>query len=852
MKQTLRDFSNLLLVVLCDYVLGAVEYLLLEQPTHVALSNGTVSVGFQSHDSGNVTLRNTSILLIDASTNQTVAEKPLPHSQYQDIVVFECFHFRSAGKYWLKMASEIINGTESQWSNKTISLSVIWPVFHFDLRRTSEGHRGSLQLQLFTNEYLCPLNNTVLSLDVILTSSLQKLGTLILNETVGLRTRRKLSLFRSQWVKFDCLLVAQEAYVAVLLKLPETNSVIASAEPVDLLHRFGYKLVVASAEETCETSVTVSVIPPPCISSSGRITVFKYHLGPFGQRAQKLHESIMNPKDNQVDFNCTLFDKGTHKYCFEFWQLNQVDSQPRAKECRLIHRSVVSWSLWQAWSPCSVTCGNGVRERTRECLASVATNKPSCVGKQQEMSPCSLEECSTTLSAPITPWHPKGQRTANNLVTVTGISVCLSVIFATILITLWRKLCRTQKCSTPMHCDSSNSAGFRKNSDEETICQERQLRDSFSEAEAPCSSLGGAPDVPLNLRRSLHVAQDGGSGSSVNESFQSNAHKIIPPIFSYRLAQQQLKEMKKKGLTETTKVYHVSQNPLTDTVSSENQEAAAANKFRIKSPFLEQPSGCPKFSTNRPYSNVDFTPSATEPIWSPCQSLIRRGVPKYLDSQGESWERSYSRNAQFRRTASFHETRKAKPFRKRSMSTLTPTQTPLYHCRTRMWDCVPEEHKPKSKAVNQNLIELELYRSTHVMSEEMMRGAQKPHKWEPPGEKPGPVSSRQLMFQVPHGADRPEWKRNKSSPFLNHSNTWEREPARLAPKDCPLRGGALSPTHCRRSKCQSFPSGPKYSFYDNTTFGLMESGQPKMDLPGYFGSSEEGEISTLSIENLVI
>ncbi|KAH0621926.1 hypothetical protein JD844_023674 [Phrynosoma platyrhinos] len=340
MKQMLRDFSNLLLVVLCDYVLGVVQYLLLEQPTHVALSNGTVSVGLQNYDGGNVTLKNISILLIDASTNQTVAEKQLRHSQYQDIVAFECFHFKSAGKYWFKMASEITSGPGSQWNEETISLSVMWPVFHFDLRRTSEGLGSSLQLQLFTNEYLCPLNNTVLSLEIILTNSLHRLGTLILNETVGLRTRKKLSLFRSQWVKFDCLSFSQEAYVAVLLKLPVTNSIIASAEPIDLLHKFGYKLVIATEEEICESSVTVSVIPPPCISSSGYVAVFKDRLGSLGQRTLKLHESIMNPKDNQVEFNCALFDKGINKYCFEFRQLKQVDSQPKAKECRVIQRNV--------------------------------------------------------------------------------------------------------------------------------------------------------------------------------------------------------------------------------------------------------------------------------------------------------------------------------------------------------------------------------------------------------------------------------------------------------------------------------------------------------------------------------
>ncbi|KAF7239860.1 Thrombospondin type-1 domain-containing protein 1 [Varanus komodoensis] len=844
MKQMLTDFSNLLLIVLCDYVLGTMKYILLEQPTHVALSNSTVSVGVQNYD-GNVTLQNTFILLIDASTNQTIAKKHLQQNQYEGIVVFECIHFKSAGNYWFRMAPEIIHGTNPQWNGENISLTVKWPVFHLDLRRTSEGLRTALQVELFTDEYLCPMNKTVASLDIILTSSLYELGTLISNESVGLRTSKNLSLFSAHWMKFDCPLVGQEAYIAVILKSAETKSIIASTGPVDLVHKFGYKLVVAE-EAVCESSIVVSVIPPPCTSSGGHIAVFKEHLGPFGH--VRLHKSAMKPDDDRIEFNCTLFDKGTNKYCFEFSHSNQVDSPPRAKECVLIQRNIESWSLWQAWSPCSVTCGDGFRERYRECLNSLLLPvKQGCVGQQQDISPCSLEECSTTKSAPITPLHPEeGQKATNNLVTVTGISLCLSIIFATILITLWRKLCRAHKCSTPVRCNSGHSPSFRKNSDEENICRKRQPQESFSEEDDPSRD---PPEIPLNFRRNLHFTQEEGEGgASANESFQSSAQKIIPPIFSYRLAQQQLKEMKKKGLTETTKVYHVSQNPLTDTVSTESQEAAVAtNKFRIKSPFSEQTCIHPKLSSSRPCSRVDFTLSQTNPILSPSQSLTGRGQPRYLNHKAEPSERSYSRSSQFRRTASFHEARKAKPFRKRSMSTLTPNQTPLYQCRTRTWNCVREEQPHlKSKTTNQNAVELELCPSNPLSAESLAYGAQPLCNREPLGKRPDLVSGRQ---PVSLSADRLGQKRNRSGPFLSHVDAWRKEPALNGSLE---RGDALSPTQYRRSKCQSFPSVPEYRFYDNTTFRLTELEQQMSDLPLYFGSKEEGKVSTLSIENLVI
>nr|XP_028577938.1 thrombospondin type-1 domain-containing protein 1 isoform X2 [Podarcis muralis] len=799
MKQMLKDFSNLLLVVLCDYVLGAVEYLLLEQATHVALSNGTVSVSFQNYYDSNVTLKNGSILLIDASTNQTVTRKQLLQNQDQYIVVFECFHFKSAGNYWFKMAPE------NQWNGEKTPLSVVWPVFHFDLRRTSEAVESSLQLRLFTDEYLCPVNKTVVSLDVILTSRFYELGKQISNETGGLRTSKELSLARSQWVTLDCRLVGQEAYMTLFLKSAETKSVIASEGPIDLVRRFGYKLVVPG-EVTCESSVVVSVIPPPCTSTGGNVAVFK-DLGPSGQGASRLQESVMNPKDGQIEFNCTLFDEGANKYCFEFSLLPRDNAPPRARECALIQRNVAT--------------------------------KP----------------------VPITPLYPSedGQKASNNLVTVTGISLCLSIIFATVLIALWRKLCRTQKCSTPVRCDPTHSPSFRKNSDEENICQdERQQRESFSEGEAACSLSGEPPDMPLSSRRSLYFAPEGGGGgASASESFESTAQKIIPPIFSYRLAQQQLKEMKKRGLTETTKVYRVSQNPLTDTVldssvSTENQEAAAGSKFRIKSPFLEQPPGHPISLGDRHCCRADFTLPQASPTLSPCQSLIRRAHPRYLENQAEPSERVCPRSSQFRRTASFHETRKAKPFRKRSMSTLTPCQTHLYRGRARTWSRVPEgEHRPKSKSTSESVEEFELYYSTPLTTESMAYGTHNPHKWKPPGKKLDSVTRRQPVAQA-LCVDRSEQKRNVRGPSLGRVDAWKNESAVVAFKDMHQRGGTLSPTQYRRSKCQSFPSDPEYHFYDNTSFGLAELEQQTIDLPGYFASDEGGGINTLSIDHLVL
>lgn len=850
MKQMLKDFSNLLLVVLCDYVLGEAEYLLLERPGHVAFSNDTVSVEYRYYSSGNVTAENLSILLLDASTNEVIARKQLPVNQSQGVVEFECFYFMSAGDFLFRMVSPSDNSSGAA-RGRTSTLRVEWPVFHIDLNKTSELPGSSLQVGLFTNEHLCAMNKTVVSLDVIFTSTLYELGRVSSDEMLGVRTRKGILLSKSQWVEFDCPHVGQETYITVLLKSLATHSVIASMGPIDLLHKFGYRLVVAP-EAVCKTLVQVFVVSPPCTSISGKIVVYKEALKHPTLRTSWLYENTLHPGDNRTEFNCTLFDVGKNKYCFDLYNFSNRSHFPtRVKECMMIQRNMETWSLWQPWSPCSVTCGDGVRERFRECLTS-SPAKPGCAGSPKETSSCSLEDCLSIKPSTPPSVQPGEDQKANNIVTITGISLCLFIIFATVLITLWRKLCKAQKCSAAVRRNSVHSPGFRKNSDEENICQGNKQRDSFTEA-------GDAPvNIPLTYRRSLQFAQeDDVSGS---ESFQPNAQKIIPPIFSYRLAQQQLKEMKKKGLTETTKVYHVSQNPLTDTVvgattmlplSAENQEEAVANKFRIKSPFLDHPAGQPKFPGEGCNPRLDFPFSQANPAMSPTQTLVRRAHFKHQDNRGEVSERGCHRNPQFRRTASFHETKKARPFRERSMSTLTPRQTPLYNSRTRMWEQGLEDRaRAKLRNANPTCDKLDQAHGTVPPCEPQGRGTRCHHRACPPGKKLDPVADRQPAGQE-RAAEKPEPSRSKRGPSPNPKGEWRKETG-SAGKDNYQRGLTISPAQYRKDKCQSFPLDPEFAFYDNTTFGLTEAEQQMIDLPGYFGSNEEDETSTLSIEKLVI
>ncbi|XP_044105582.1 thrombospondin type-1 domain-containing protein 1 isoform X2 [Neovison vison] len=797
MKQMLKDFSNLLLVVLCDYVLGEAEHLLLEKPGHVALSNNTVSVDFQRFGGANGTLRNVSVLLLEASTNQTVTAKYLLTNQSQGTLEFECFYFKEAGDYWFTMAPEAAhNGTQvGHWEQRAF-LKVEWPVFHIDLNRTSKAAEGTFQVGLFTHQPLCsfPADQPDILVDVIFTNSLPEARTSP-GQPLEIRTSKRTELSQRQWLQFGCAPVGPEAYVTVVLKLFGRDSVITSTGPIDLAQKFGYKLVMAP-ELTCESGVEVTVLPPPCIFVQGVITVFKEAPRRPGERTIQLAENSLTLGERRTIFNCTLFDMGRNKYCFDFGVPSRSHFSTKERECMLIQRNI-------ALQPSSAS-----------------------------------------------PLQPQGPGKSNNVVTVTGISLCLFIIVATVLITLWRKFGRAPKCSTPARHSSIHSPSFRKNSDEENICELSEQRGSFSDGgDGPAGGPGDA-GIPLTYRRGGPLtAEDDASGS---ESVQSNAQKIIPPLFSYRLAQQQLKEMKKKGLTETTKVYHVSQSPLTDTaidaatgppLDLEGPEEAAANKFRLKSPFVEQPVAA------RPPSRLDLPVCAASCAVSPSQTVIRKSALRHAGGRGALPERSHPRGSHFRRTASFHEARQARPFRERSMSTLTPRQAPAYGSRTRTWDQAEERSRPQSRGAAPSPEKPDHFHGAGA-TRSPLSPPPKSYSLGQPARKPD-LGDCQAGFTA--SGERTEPHRARRGPSPSHRSVSRKQSSPTAPKESYQRVRPLSPSQCRKDKCQSFPAQPEFAFYDNTSFGLTEAEQRMLDLPGYFGSNEEDETtSTLSVEKLVI
>ena len=123
-----------------------------------------------------------------------------------------------------------------------------------------------------------------------------------------------------------------------------------------------------------------------------------------------------------------------------------------------------------------------------------------------------------------------------NIVVVAGISLCLAVILATVVVTLWRKLCKTPQCNS-VRRGSMHSPGGRKLSDEASICGHSLQRPSLIDghglqggigvgvgvAQKDSPSLGSQP-LPQTLV--VPLSQD-------PERLSPTCQKLLPPIFGY-------------------------------------------------------------------------------------------------------------------------------------------------------------------------------------------------------------------------------------------------------------------------------------------------------------------------------
>lgn len=178
--------------------------------------------------------------------------------------------------------------------------------------------------------------------------------------------------------------------------------------------------------------------------------------------------------------------------------------------------------------------------------------------------------------------------------------------------------------------------------------------------------------------------------------------KILKSHPRYRLAQHQLKEMKKKGIKEATQMYHVSSSPVNDTLLEISaspttspvptptgfapplktpQEDTDHIQFQLVAALSEPPPQASRVALNRASPRVEplFGSSRWRDRTADWVEMVERsGLAAHRAGGDGGTGNSFHRNANFRRTSSFNESNPqsylsghSRNFRERSMTQVT-------------------------------------------------------------------------------------------------------------------------------------------------------------------------------------
>ncbi|MEQ2184189.1 hypothetical protein GOODEAATRI_005365 [Goodea atripinnis] len=297
--------------------------------------------------------------------------------------------------------------------------------FRFLLRQTSitaVSHANGTDVGLSTNEHFqtcSSVTDPALFLEVSYMEHNQVGRNTI--DKVRAQTRKPIKPLRSQSVELPCAFPFTERdFIRVALQSPHTVQEVKSSGPLYLSRIFSYKLLVDNVnayKSGCMGTMTVKMITPPCTHVNGKILLYNAGLGrgvdstspvmgfgPEEPSSSPMAFNWLTEEENETEFNCSVFYPGRHKYCFHF-VFNFSRSSSPAHTCLVVYRSTESWGPWQPWSVCSVSCGEGVRERVRECLLPSGVQGMQCTGMMKEQSLCSLEDCNKGSSSTKGKWE---------------------------------------------------------------------------------------------------------------------------------------------------------------------------------------------------------------------------------------------------------------------------------------------------------------------------------------------------------------------------------------------------------------------------------------------------------------
>ena len=66
------------------------------------------------------------------------------------------------------------------------------------------------------------------------------------------------------------------------------------------------------------------------------------------------------------------------------------------------------WSSWSTWSPCSKSCGNGQKAKTRTVLQTARNGGKDCVGNSRITQQCQKKQCPVAVDCKWSNWEKSG------------------------------------------------------------------------------------------------------------------------------------------------------------------------------------------------------------------------------------------------------------------------------------------------------------------------------------------------------------------------------------------------------------------------------------------------------------
>ncbi|XP_022091582.1 uncharacterized protein LOC110979812 [Acanthaster planci] len=371
---------------------------------HVAL-NGDVTVEFQRPRDD--VLPNGVLELRDLSGSDNYrTEKGLPNRPNGN-VSFECSYFDHAGEFEVRMLRT--SGGEILATSSVIH--VTWPIVNVIAPRTHVALEGGIAVTVTTTANLCTdmqynryensvvllyhdVNRTLSQTEMITSSH----GSVVVEREVGTLTAVHLE-------QFECQTIDRAGIYSFIYCSSYRRLILGTSQPVEAAWSGRYR--VTFPRETVfpcpdQTAVEVSFDAPNCRGDRDKIRVYaetgRFELRPTGTLDYVTEVTVMG---TSVIFDCSHFSLDHLGYCFVYVSTAKngaVDAHRDKILCVPVEAIGPpvdgSWSVWSDWGACTVTCGEGQRNRYRLCNNPPAANGGAlCVGETVMSQLCNYGVC---------------------------------------------------------------------------------------------------------------------------------------------------------------------------------------------------------------------------------------------------------------------------------------------------------------------------------------------------------------------------------------------------------------------------------------------------------------------------